>query len=575
MITPGRCGAPIVAAALLWATGCSRPGPTPPPTDNGPRLVSGEWALRLDRHLTSLVPIGLSGSVVVVRAGEVVLEASYGWADRSRRIANTNTTAFDIASVTKVITAVAVMQLAERGALRLDDSIALHLELVPADKKGITVRQLLAHRSGLQLYHDEDVNSLDKADALRRILAAELRFAPGSQYGYSNSGYTLLAAVVEAVTRTPFRDHVRQEIFDAARMERTAWFGERRWADGELAHGYASQEDRGAGRATNEISWTLLGAGGIVSTASDLSRLVRALTAGSLLSQASVALLMKASEPCPAPLTDNALGFGVWRSADGSLTAEKGGYAGGRGYSAMVRFRPSTGDAVIFTLNDDWDELYPVGIHNALVRTIDRGPAAASSPLDVAPVTTKIPSGTFAAPAGRLRIEKLTTHWSVRADGQQLITFLLGLSDQPAARLDAANRRANALVAGRDSAPADSGCAGELLRELGEALRDASDVRVMGSTPEWLLDTPDEVTYVSFRRDKNERVLRLHWANGVLHDIGGGSMDAPFLGELTNGSGGLQITHVPLGSSVRIAADRDALTISRGGQSIVLEKEDR
>ncbi|MBZ5709202.1 serine hydrolase domain-containing protein [Nannocystis pusilla] len=228
---------------------------------------------------------GFSGSVAIVRDGALVWRGGVGLADRERGLANDSRTAFDCGSIMKVMTAAAIFQLEAEALLARDDRLGELLDGVPADKAAITLAQVLTHRAGFDEYHDTqgDFEAMDRATALQRIFAQELRFAPGTAEAYSNSGYTLLAAVVEEASGVPFPEYLQARLFAPAMMTRTGLYGDDIWPEGQVAVGY--DEDRfgcNSPACWPAPSWALMGNGGLVSTVDDLVRWSAAVEAGVL-----------------------------------------------------------------------------------------------------------------------------------------------------------------------------------------------------------------------------------------------------------------------------------------------------
>lgn len=260
--------------------------------------ISDEARRALNAALDSAAREGFAGHALVARGGRVVFEASRGMADTASRTPIDSATVFSIGSVTKQFTRAAILKLEEEGKLSLADPVSRFVAGLPEDKRAITLGQLLDMRAGLGEYHDNpddpthgDHQRMTKEDALARIGAQRLRFAPGAGREYSNSGYTLLAAVVEAASGRSFPEYVRSTLIEPAGMASTGFYGEDRWADARVA--------RGTGRATfgeanaphrwPPVSWVLMGAGGMVSNARDLHRWIGALRGGQILGPAALA----------------------------------------------------------------------------------------------------------------------------------------------------------------------------------------------------------------------------------------------------------------------------------------------
>jgi CubicO group peptidase (beta-lactamase class C family) len=236
---------------------------------------------------------GFSGAVLVARDVRPVFSRGVGLADRTRRIRVAPPTVFDIGSITKNLTLAATLALVEDDRLDLSDSLGELLAGVPVDKQAITVRQLLEHRAGLAEYVVDapggDFVELSKDEALSRILSRPLRFEPGSDYGYSDAGYTVAAAVVENAAGRPFEAFLRKRILSRGGMTSAGFYGDD-WRASRVAIGYEGQRHgpRNAPDAWSHVSWSLKGAGGVVASARDLRNWMRQLWSGSVLDRSTV-----------------------------------------------------------------------------------------------------------------------------------------------------------------------------------------------------------------------------------------------------------------------------------------------
>lgn len=176
----------------------------------------------VERHLERTVGTDVPGmQYVVVSSDEVLLDYAGGWADVAGREAMTSDHTMMAFSMTKTLTAVAVLQLVEEGKLGLEDKVDAYLPDIPYTGQGITIRQLLAHTSGIPnpiplrwVHLASKTGTFDEEAALRKVLARnpELRREPGDAYGYSNIGYWLLGKVIEVVTSDTYVDHMRSKV---------------------------------------------------------------------------------------------------------------------------------------------------------------------------------------------------------------------------------------------------------------------------------------------------------------------------------------------------------------------------
>lgn len=257
---------PFVAAALAAQS----------PKENGAAI---------DRWLESQVAEGFRGQVLLERDGEVVLDRAYGRADESKPVAATTSTLYYIGSLAKMFTSAVVLQLEKEGKLALGDTIDRHVDAVPNDKKGITIRQLLTHTSGAIGNHPDIFAKLDRDAFVRWFLATPLA-GPAGKHSYSNVGYSLLAAIVERAGGEPFTAAVRRRVFEPAGMKDTFFVDDLGKNAERLAVGIGdSLKKTGAdGNAAHYGgTWLRMGPGGIVSTARDLLQWEQALRAGKVL----------------------------------------------------------------------------------------------------------------------------------------------------------------------------------------------------------------------------------------------------------------------------------------------------
>jgi CubicO group peptidase (beta-lactamase class C family) len=293
---------------------------------------------------------GFSGAVSVARGGRVVYARAAGLSDRAHGVPNTLETRFAVASGTKGLTALAVMSLVADGALALDAAVSSLLgaasELVdPA----VTLRQLLAHTSGVGDYLDEaaltdiedyvltvPVHRLAcPADFVPVLRGRPAQFAPGARFAYSNSGYVLLALIIEARTGRSYYDVVHERVCLPGGMRETA-FLRLDELPGSAAIGYLP----GRGYRTNHLHLPVRGAGdgGVYTTAGDLARLWTALFGGGIVPRAVLEEMLRPQHEVVPP--SRGYGLGVW------LVDERGAVeieGSDPGISFRSRFEPGTG----------------------------------------------------------------------------------------------------------------------------------------------------------------------------------------------------------------------------------------
>jgi CubicO group peptidase (beta-lactamase class C family) len=256
-----------------------------------------------------------SGVALIAKDGEPVFHEAYGYADKNADLPNRLDTKFNLGSINKLFTTVAVYQLLEAGKLNLDDTIGKYLpQFPPAVADSVTVKHLLDHRSGWGAYWDNptwnarrsELRSLD--DYMAFIKDIPLDFEPGTRMQYSNTGYEVLGAIVQKASGQSYYDYVRDHIYKPARMNSTDAY-DLAGDTPNLARGYA-------GGGYGEDNSTMLAvrgtaAGGGFSTAGDLMRFVEALGAGRLVSPKHANRLLHGSFAGGGPGVNTALHMNV------------------------------------------------------------------------------------------------------------------------------------------------------------------------------------------------------------------------------------------------------------------------
>jgi len=164
-------------------------------------------------------------SLAVVKDGKLLLTHGYGLADVENNVAATPETVFQIQSITKMFTASAIMILQREGKLSLDDELSKHLEGAPQTWKGITIRRILNHTSGIKDYINEPFASLridiSDEEVLRETAKRPLNYAPGERYAYCNTGYLLAGMIIRKITGKSYGEVLQERIFRPLGMSQT------------------------------------------------------------------------------------------------------------------------------------------------------------------------------------------------------------------------------------------------------------------------------------------------------------------------------------------------------------------
>lgn len=237
---------------------------------------------RLNSYLSKGVNNGLLGAVLVVKEGEIILSKGYGLANKEKKIPNTTTTVFDIGSVTKQFTATAILKLVQLNKLNINDPLSKFFHNLPDDKKSITIHQLLTHSAGLiDVIGEGDFDHIPTEPFFRELFATKLIYTPGTKYRYSNSGYSILARIIELVSRKEYEVFLNEYLFEPAGMYETGYLLPK-WKNNVFAEGY-QYNVLNVGSTANryqkegEIPWILKGNGGINSTIEDMFKWYKAL----------------------------------------------------------------------------------------------------------------------------------------------------------------------------------------------------------------------------------------------------------------------------------------------------------
>ncbi len=309
---------------------------------------------------------GFSGVVRVDRGGEAELCAAYGFADRAHEILNTVATQFATASATKSLTALVVMALVERAILELGTTARSLLGPdLPMIADDVTVEHLLAHRSGIGDYLDEDtlddiadyvlpvpVHALATAEAFLPVLDGfPTVFRAGERFAYNNAGYVVLALLAERASGIGYHELMRTLVCEPAGMVDTAFLRSDE-LPGRAALGYLAVD----GLRTNVLHLPVLGVGdgGIYMTLADVHAFWEALFTGRIVLPDLVAEMVRPRSDWPEESRRYGLGFHLGETTD-AVWLE--GYDAGVSFSSL--HQPST--AITYTVISNWsDGAWPI-----------------------------------------------------------------------------------------------------------------------------------------------------------------------------------------------------------------------
>ncbi|MBL7827825.1 MAG: serine hydrolase [Saprospiraceae bacterium] len=390
-------------------------------------LATGQdKAHRIDSLLQAMHQEGkLNGCVLVAEKGHILYNKSFGYADEAKKRKLDENSIFELASVSKQFTAMAIVILKEKGKLGFDDKLSKHIPELAA-YENITLRQMLNHTSGLPDYVFNLDSLFDKSKIstnhdLVNIFQKHkpaLLFKPGTKWAYSNTGYDLLAVVVERASGMLFGDFLRKAIFKPLKMNNTFVYS-RRLAPKQLdnyAYGYTYSEQSKKYVLPDEeeysrfVVWLdgIAGAGGISSTVMDLLKWDRALYKHKLVSAESMKSVF--SDPGVSKAISERYGFGWFLEsfADlGKIVNHSGGWPG---YRTFIDRHIDKDKTIIVLLNHD-DGLIPLqGIRRILADKPFFDPAKAK------PVSDSI----LSRYAGVYKVENVFVSIEKKEDGYYL-----------------------------------------------------------------------------------------------------------------------------------------------------------
>ena len=349
-----RSAAPLIAAGvallLFFPTGLAA---------QNKELTSetrGHLQMAVSRFLYANSVPGIS--VAVVQNGAPVWSEGFGVADLENYSPATSSTLYRLGSISKPITAVAVLQLWQQGKLDLDAPVQKYCSAFPRKESPITTRQLLGHLGGIRHYSDDGKGDVpeDSArhfasmeDSLQLFAKDPLVAPPGTKFNYSTYGYTLVGCVLEGASSEKYVDYVRENVFVPAEMNstrpddffaivqhRTRWY-----------HRDKSGAVRNAG--VLDSSYKIPG-GGLISSADDMARFAAAILNGKLVKPSTRDVMWTVQHTSDGKPTGYALGWGV----DDKLGLRRISHGGGQqGTSTYLALAPERRAAVVVLANMD------------------------------------------------------------------------------------------------------------------------------------------------------------------------------------------------------------------------------
>ncbi|MFC3093459.1 hypothetical protein DRW07_04475 [Alteromonas sediminis] len=326
-------------------------------------IHASETHKKMDEYLQHCEEVKVcNGVFLIADKGEIIHHRAYGIVGTKDDTTLTTHHAFDIGSVTKQFTAAAIMRLRDQGKLSFDDPLKKYIPEI--DYPGITLRHLLNHTSGIpevmkyftQLYRQDKVDYPITNQRLISVLATQHPteyFKPGTDWKYSNTGYYLLASVIERVSGLAYSQFMEQEFFEPLNMKGTRVYGASTSADfnAQRSYGFRARFD-GARRRFDQIPhYFLVGSGGIYSTATDLFTWSKAIMAQQLFSEDSWTQATRHTMYGDNKVKEYGFGWGLKPSKDGKTAIKHSG--DWRGFKAGFALYPDQGQTIVMLTNNN------------------------------------------------------------------------------------------------------------------------------------------------------------------------------------------------------------------------------
>jgi CubicO group peptidase (beta-lactamase class C family) len=338
-----------------------------------PALVYGQLSQEKIRRIEEVVGTEMARgsvpgvSVAIATGGQLRWAGGFGLSDIENLVPVTSATRIRLGSISKPITAVAIMQLVERGKIDLDAEIQRYVPSFPKKQFPVTIRALLGHQAGIRHYKgleevDSTVHYTDRVAPLKIFQDDPLLFEPGTKYSYTTYGYNLLGAAVEGVTDKKFEDYLRDNVFKQAGMTEIS--------DDNVyeiiphrARGYALRNGRLENCHLADTSNKIPG-GGLISTASDLVKFALAVNRGALVKKETVQLMFTPQKLKTGAATTYGMGFAAG-NFQGHATIGHGG--GQQGITTYLQLLPGDNAAIAIMTNLEGNRSL-----NAIVQGVSR-----------------------------------------------------------------------------------------------------------------------------------------------------------------------------------------------------------
>lgn len=343
----------------------------------------------MDRRLFLTLPVGLLGqeapdrlrsylesefakrkipgmTVAVANRERVVWEAAFGLADLENGTPMKESARFRLASISKPMTAIGVLQQVERGKMKLDADIRDYVPAFPQKAHMVTVRQLLGHLGGIRHYRAGEVESVrhytDVLKPLEIFAGDPLVHAPGTKYLYTTYGYNLLGAALQAASGVNYVEYIRQNVLAPAGMKNVVPDDHYAIIEGRV-RGYQKRKDGSVWNAALADTSNKIPGGGWLGTAGDIARLALAFRQCKLTKRETVELMLRTQRTATGAHVGYGMGWQIFRHLDPKVPLEKRivGHGGSQ---------PGTNTFLGMTLDASWSVAILTNLEGATPQTM-------------------------------------------------------------------------------------------------------------------------------------------------------------------------------------------------------------
>jgi len=335
-------------------------------------LTYGQISERIDSVMLSHQSRGFNGNVLYSKGDTIKFTGSYGYRDIDTKIPLNNSTIFDLASCSKQFTALAIVQLIEKDLISYETLIEEIIKDFPYPN--ITIEHLLKHQSGLPDYmsllnkrsvwkRKHIANNQDVIKALKKN-KPKIEFEPGTDYEYSNTGYLILASIIEKVSRKSYEEYLEDHVFSPAQMTDSRVYRRRykpeRIQNTSEGHSYSKRKNKyqkiELDKKQKYVYWLdgIVGDGMVNSTILDLEKWKQAVRYNKLITKASKEKMFKVDNLS----VDYGYGFVIEnKEKSGKLVYHFGSWAG---YFTMTFYLPKTNEYIVALCNNEYEHFFDI-----------------------------------------------------------------------------------------------------------------------------------------------------------------------------------------------------------------------